>query len=134
MVIKRGRFGEFLACSRYPECKTTKPISIGVDLPAAGLRRLPDREALAQGQGLLRLLELLEDQVRLRALGPAGPEPCPKCGAPFLVKKESKAAGVRLRCIKEGCGYSADKDDEAPSGAEPPPTDAKASEPALRVR
>ncbi|HEY9856183.1 MAG TPA: type I DNA topoisomerase [Stenomitos sp.] len=26
MLIKSGRFGEFLACSKYPECKTTKPI------------------------------------------------------------------------------------------------------------
>ena len=69
MVIKRGRFGEFLACSRYPDCKTTSPISLGVDCPKAGLRRLPDREALAARQGVLRLLELLEDQVRLRVVG-----------------------------------------------------------------
>jgi DNA topoisomerase-1 len=33
MVIRRGRFGEFLACSRYPECKTTSPISLGVACP-----------------------------------------------------------------------------------------------------
>ena len=26
MVVKTGRFGKFLACSAYPECKTTKPI------------------------------------------------------------------------------------------------------------
>src|SRR3569623_2999146 len=30
MTVKRGRFGSFLACTRYPECKTTKPISLGV--------------------------------------------------------------------------------------------------------
>ncbi len=33
MVMKRGRFGKFLACTRYPECKGTKPLSIGVGLP-----------------------------------------------------------------------------------------------------
>src|SRR4029078_13238392 len=33
MVIKRGRFGEFLACSKYPECKTTSPLSLGADCP-----------------------------------------------------------------------------------------------------
>ena len=69
MVIKRGRFGEFLACSRYPDCKTTSPHLAGRRLPEAGLRRLPDREALAARQGVLRLLELLEDQVRLRVVG-----------------------------------------------------------------
>jgi len=30
MVVKSGRFGRFLACSNYPECKTTKPFSTGV--------------------------------------------------------------------------------------------------------
>ena len=70
MVIKRGRFGEFIACSRYPECKTTSPISLGVACPEGRVRRLPDREALEARQGLLRLLELLEDPVRLRLLGP----------------------------------------------------------------
>ena len=35
MVIKHGRFGKFIACKNYPECKTTKPIvnKIGVKCP-----------------------------------------------------------------------------------------------------
>src|SRR6185503_17402312 len=36
MLAKRGRFGEFLACSRYPDCKTTRPSSLGVDCPRPG--------------------------------------------------------------------------------------------------
>ena len=36
MVVKRGRFGSFLTCSRYPDCKTTKPISLGVWCPREG--------------------------------------------------------------------------------------------------
>jgi DNA topoisomerase-1 len=36
MVIRRGRFGEFLACSRYPDCKTTSAISLGVACPRPG--------------------------------------------------------------------------------------------------
>ncbi|MEE8308527.1 MAG: topoisomerase DNA-binding C4 zinc finger domain-containing protein [Gammaproteobacteria bacterium] len=27
MVLKRERFGNFLACSQYPDCKTTKPLN-----------------------------------------------------------------------------------------------------------
>ena len=30
MVMKRGRYGKFLACSNYPECKTTQPVSTGI--------------------------------------------------------------------------------------------------------
>ena len=33
MVIKRGRFGEFLACPGYPECKNAKPIVEELDVP-----------------------------------------------------------------------------------------------------
>ncbi len=36
MVIKNGRFGRFLACSRYPECKKTLPFSTGVPCPEEG--------------------------------------------------------------------------------------------------
>jgi DNA topoisomerase-1 len=38
MVVKFGRFGKFLACSGYPECKTTKPfmIKVGVKCPECG--------------------------------------------------------------------------------------------------
>ena len=35
MVLKKGRFGQFYACTRYPDCKTTKPIG--------GQQKKPDR-------------------------------------------------------------------------------------------
>ena len=38
MVVKKGRFGEFLACSKYPKCKTTRPLahSLNVKCPKCG--------------------------------------------------------------------------------------------------
>src|SRR5690606_40820380 len=36
MVIKTGRFGEFLACTRYPECKGTRSIPLGIKCPKDG--------------------------------------------------------------------------------------------------
>jgi DNA topoisomerase-1 len=36
MVVKNGRFGRFLACTGYPECKTTKPFTTGVKCPTDG--------------------------------------------------------------------------------------------------
>jgi len=35
-VIKSGRFGRFLACSKYPDCKSTLPYSTGVSCPEDG--------------------------------------------------------------------------------------------------
>ena len=68
MVVKRGRFGQFLACSGYPECKTSKPISIGVTCPdcKAGL---PHRAPQPPREDLLRLQPLPGLQVR--RVGPA---------------------------------------------------------------
>ena len=77
MTIKRGRFGSFLACTRYPDCKTTKPISLGVKCPQPGLRWLHRREAVAPRQAVLRLLELGEEAVRLRRVGQADPAAVP---------------------------------------------------------
>lgn len=36
MVLKRGRFGEFLGCSRYPDCSQTMPLPTGVKCPKQG--------------------------------------------------------------------------------------------------
>jgi len=42
-------------------------------------------------------------------------EPCPKCGAAFLVEKRLKGGAISVRCVTEGCGYvrEADKAAEA---------------------
>ena len=61
-----------------PSARPPAPSRSGVACPTPRLRRLPHREALAAGQGLLRLRQLLEDQVRLRLLGPPGPPPLPQ--------------------------------------------------------
>ena len=36
------------------------------------------------------------------------PEKCPQCGATFLVKRENRRGGGRIRCVAEGCGYTQD--------------------------
>ena len=69
MVVRRGRFGEFLACSRYPECKTTSPVSLGVDCPRPGCGGYLTEKRSQARQGVLRLLELRQVEVRLRVVG-----------------------------------------------------------------
>jgi DNA topoisomerase-1 len=56
MVIKTGRFGKFLACSNYPQCKNTKKMTVN-------------------GEGKL---EVAQEEV--------SSEVCEKCGAPMLIK------------------------------------------------
>ncbi len=69
MVLKWGRFGQFLACSGYPECKTTREIgSVSHDeAPAAGAPAIVTAAA--------------PDPVETEA------EPCQKCGRPMVLKR-----------------------------------------------
>jgi DNA topoisomerase-1 len=104
MVVKRGRFGEFLACSRYPDCKQTKPISLGVDCPK-GCGGFITEKRSKRGKVFFGCSNYTKTGCDFVSWDRPIPEPCPNCHAPFLVKKESRR-GARIRCIKEGCGYA----------------------------
>ncbi|HVR63016.1 MAG TPA: type I DNA topoisomerase [Polyangia bacterium] len=113
MVIRRGRFGEFLACSRYPECKTTSPISLGVACPKPGCGGYLTEKRSRRGKTFFGCANYSKTGCDFVSWDRPLPQPCPSCGAPFIVQKVSKT-GVRLRCIKPECGYSADG--EPPEG------------------
>jgi DNA topoisomerase I len=117
MVVKRGRFGEFLACSRYPDCKTTSPLSLGVACPKPDCGGYVTEKRSKRGKIFFGCSNYSKTQCDFVSWDRPIPEPCPKCGAKFVVQKVSKA-GTRIRCLNEGCGYSADAAEaEAP---EPP--------------
>jgi DNA topoisomerase-1 len=116
MVIRRGRFGEFLACSKYPECKTTSPMSLGVNCPKEGCGGYLTEKRSRRGKVFFGCANYSKTGCDFVSWDRPMPQPCPNCAAPFLVQKVSKA-GTRLRCIKPDCGYSADgesPDAEAP--------------------
>lgn len=96
LVKKRGRFGEFIACSNYPECKYTRPIltTTGVKCPKCGEGEIVKRKS-KKGKtfyGCSRYPEC--DYVAWNK--PAG-EKCPECGEELYVR------GSGLFCTK--CGY-----------------------------
>jgi DNA topoisomerase-1 len=88
MVIKWGRHGRFIACTGYPECKTTKPLN---------------------GQGGEDKPQTVDE--------PTG-EKCEKCGAPMVIKtgrfgkfiscsnypkcKTTKALSIGIKCPEDG--------------------------------
>jgi DNA topoisomerase-1 len=117
MVIKRGRFGEFIACSRYPECKTTSPISLGVDCPKPGCGGYLTEKRSKRGKVFFGCSNYSKTQCDFVSWDRPLAQPCPKCGAKFVVQKISKA-GTRIRCLKEDCGYTADA--ETPEANEAP--------------
>jgi DNA topoisomerase-1 len=124
MVIRRGRFGEFLACSRYPDCKTTSPVSLGIACPKPGCGGYLTEKRSRRGKIFFGCSNYSKTQCDFVSWDRPIPKPCPTCGAPFIVQKVSKA-GTRLRCTKPECDYTADGDSgESESSPEPAPAPA----------
>lgn len=100
MVLKNGRFGEFIACSGYPECKNTKPVikTIDVKCPKCGkdiVARKSKRGKLFYG------CSGYPDCDQSYWYKPVNKK-CPKCGA-LLVEKKSKES--TLACSNAECDY-----------------------------
>jgi DNA topoisomerase-1 len=97
MVIKTGRFGRFISCSGYPECKTTKPIlkDTGAICPKDGgkiVERKSRRGRTFFGCANYPACDFVSwDRVV--------PEPCPVCGAYVTVK--SKKGTLTFECSKD---------------------------------
>ncbi|MFD2208814.1 type I DNA topoisomerase [Virgibacillus halophilus] len=100
MVYKMGRYGKFLACSNFPECRNTKPIlkEIGVKCPKCHEGNIVERKSKKRRTfyGCDRFPEcdfVSWDKPISR--------PCPKCGS-LLVEKKSKK-GTQIQCVE--CDY-----------------------------
>jgi len=123
MVIRRGRFGEFLACSRYPDCKTTSPISLGVACPRPGCGGYLSEKRSRRGKVFFGCSNYSKTKCDFVSWDRPMAKACPQCNAAFVVQKVSRA-GVRLRCVAEGCGWTAEPETGEDAAAT---TDAKAS-------
>jgi len=101
LVIKTGRFGKFLACPGFPECRFTKPLleTIGVNCPRCGgeivARRTKRGRKFYGCQNYPECNYVSWDKPTNRN--------CPRCGT-RLVEKASRQ-GVRLLCPSKECGY-----------------------------
>jgi len=103
MVVKTGRFGKFIACSAYPECKTTKPLALGVKCPQPGCDGDLVQKRTRKGRSFFACSKYPQCEYALwdRPV----PKSCPTCQAPFLIEKVSKQAGRSVQCRNEDCGY-----------------------------
>ncbi len=100
MAKKHGRFGEFLACSGYPECKNTKPIvtKIEVKCPKCG------KDIVARKSKKGRLFYGCSGYPECNQLYWYKPveQKCPKCQS-LMTKKPTKT--TELLCSNPECGY-----------------------------
>ena len=104
MVIKTGRYGKFLACPGYPECKTTKRLAEKTEgvCPICGGNIMQQRSK--KGRRFYGCSNYPKCQFSTWK-EPSG-ELCPQCGKTLFYTK-GKNSG--LECITEGCGYKTAK-------------------------
>ena len=98
MVIKTGRYGRFLACPGYPECKNAKPLIVntGARCPECGgeiIERKSKKGHVFYGCGNWPKCNFMSWDA------PAG-ENCPECGKSLFKKKTGK-----IVCMTKDCGY-----------------------------
>ncbi|MFA6322740.1 MAG: type I DNA topoisomerase [Candidatus Buchananbacteria bacterium] len=96
MVIKIGRYGKFLACSGYPECKNTKPVEGGIPMeaPKETGEKCPECDSpLVQRKGRFGLFTGCSNYPKCKYIKKSPSQEfgsCPKC-------KEGKIVGKRSR-------------------------------------
>ncbi len=103
MVIKKGRFGEFLACSNYPACKNTRPISLGISCPKPDCGGMLVKKRSRMGKFFYGCNRYPECDFALWDEPVQGP--CPICNNPLLVVKYTKDGRKYLKCPAKGCNY-----------------------------
>ena len=99
LVIKHGRYGPFTACSNYPKCKYIKQETTGVACPDCG----GDIVVKKGGRGRTFYGCSNYPECKFALWDKPVSEPCPACGARFMVEKTSKDGETSLQCRTEGC-------------------------------
>ncbi|MBQ5778110.1 MAG: type I DNA topoisomerase, partial [Oscillospiraceae bacterium] len=100
MVVRRGRFGNFYACAKYPECRSTKPITkdLNVPCPSCGSKILIKH---GRKKSVFYSCEKYP-QCKFSTWDIPQEEKCPECNG-LLLKKKGKDL---VYCINESCSYS----------------------------
>ena len=107
MVIRQGRFGPFLSCSGFPECKHSRPLAKGTGVPCPLChtgqiveRKTKRRQRVFYGCSRYPACDFTSPQKPVNRV-------CPSCAAPYLVERR-QGGKVTIACRAPGCGYTED--------------------------
>lgn len=102
MVYKLGRYGKFMACSNFPECRNTKAIVklIGVKCPDCETGEIVERKSKTR-----RIFYGCNQYPECEFVSWDKPiaRPCPKCESLLVEKKLKK--GIQIKCTNDECDY-----------------------------
>lgn len=120
LAIKTGRYGKFIGCTNYPNCRhmapLEKPRDTGIECPVCHQGTLIERKSRF---GKLFYSCSTYPTCNYAVWNPPINEACPQCGWPVMTVKTTKRRGTEKVCPQKACGHSI----PAPELA-PPPEDA----------
>ena len=102
MALKSGRYGAFLACTGYPACRNTRPVSTGIRCPREGCGGELVERTGKRGRfyGCNKYPEC-----KMLFQGEPVQESCPSCSAPVLFRRQAKTGEGTLFCINPSCKF-----------------------------
>ena len=107
LIIRRGRYGKFIGCSAYPQCKyiesLEKPKDTGVTCPECSKGSLVSRKSR---YGKLFYSCNTYPDCKYAVWNEPLNEPCPQCGWPILTLKTTKRRGTEKVCPQKECGHA----------------------------
>jgi DNA topoisomerase I len=110
MVQKEGRFGLFLACTGYPECKHTESVNggqngkdIGVNCPQKDCSGAIIERKSKRGKIFFGCSNYPD--CTFASWDKPVSKSCPDCKSVYLVEKETKRDGKSLKCPNKDCGF-----------------------------
>jgi len=103
MVVKQGKFGSFLGCSGYPECKSTMPISLGIKCPMEGCDGEITEKRSKKGKIFFGCTRY--PKCTYATWDKPIQQPCPVCGTAFIFEKYDRKQGRYKVCSNPECAY-----------------------------
>jgi len=95
LMLRTGKYGEFIACSNYPKCKYARPKTLGIKCPECGIGELTARKS-KKGRTFYSCNRYPE--CKYITNDKPLPISCPKCGNPYIVEKYSREKGKIKIC------------------------------------
>lgn len=103
LILKVGRFGKFIACSNYPDCKFTKPIDLGINCPKDDCKGKIAARRSKKGRMFYGCTAY--PNCDFVSWDKPVSEPCPKCNNVYTVEKWKKDEGTSIICPESECDY-----------------------------
>jgi len=121
MVIRTSRYGEYLRCSGYPECENKRPVPLGVKCPKCGGDLIEIRPKKRGGKTFYGCSNYSNESIKcdFKLWQKPIPEPCPSCGAPYLVFGGTRTKPM-IACADKECGYKRPVGEPETEGAAAP--------------